>query len=408
MPLPGSTIVSRILDILTDISERVVVVGNYYKWMLEKHFEEKGYTNVTVIDQGEALGTGHAAKRGLEALPRSGDRVILVYGDLFFDTHILRDLAELEPPVVVGVRHREPWRFGVLDFDENMCLKRIIEKPPDAEPGSLVNAGIYLFDGETLGYYLEKIGLSPRGEYELTDAITLMAREECVRVHIVESYWADIGTPWEYLKAVRLLLELLLQERAGVEGEVEPGARLQGPVYVSREGVVRAGTIVEGPAWIEGEVGPLAHIRPYTVVLNGGFVGGFSQVKGSIVMEYAKIPHLNYVGDSIVGEKTNLGAGTITANLRFDHRTVKTVVKGRLVDTGLRKFGSVIGGYAQTGINVSLMPGVKVGAFSWVSPGLVVKRDVPDCVLYMGEEDMRELSRYGVECKPRTLPWKRE
>ena len=92
--------------------------------------------------------------------------------------------------------------------------------------------------------------------------------------------------------------------------------------------------------------------------------------------EDAKAPHLSYVGDSVLGEHVNLGAGTVTANLRFDRKTVKMNVKGRRVDTGRRKLGAIIGGHAQTGINVSLLPGVKIGSYAIVYPGCVVYRDV--------------------------------
>lgn len=118
-------------------------------------------------------------------------------------------------------------------------------------------------------------------------------------------------------------------------------------------------------------------MRPYTVILAGARVGFASEVKASILMEDARAPHLNYVGDSILGEHVNLGAGTVTANLRFDGATIKMTVKGVRVDTGLRKLGAIVGGHAQTGINVSIMPGVKIGSYALVYPGCVVYRDVP-------------------------------
>ncbi len=93
-------------------------------------------------------------------------------------------------------------------------------------------------------------------------------------------------------------------------------------------------------------------------------------------MEHARAPHLNYVGDSIIGEHVNLGAGTITANLRFDDKTIRVTLKGKRVDSGRRKLGAIMGGYSKTGINVSLMPGVKVGSHAVIYPGCVVYRDV--------------------------------
>src|SRR5437879_5627769 len=94
-------------------------------------------------------------------------------------------------------------------------------------------------------------------------------------------------------------------------------------------------------------------------------------------MDEAKVPHLCYVGDSVLGNGTSLGAGTITANLKFNDSNVDSRVKGRLVDSGQRKLGAIFGDGAKTGINVSIFPGVKIGADTWIGPGAIVKADIP-------------------------------
>jgi len=142
--------------------------------------------------------------------------------------------------------------------------------------------------------------------------------------------------------------------------------------------VIRSGCYLDGPVFI-GEnavVGPNAYLRPYTVVGEGAKVGAHCDVKNSILMDRAKVPHLSYVGDSIVGVGSSLGAGTITANLRFDDASIMSMVNGRLVDTARRKLGAIIGDNVRTGINVSLLPGVKVGSGAWIGPGVTVRRDV--------------------------------
>ncbi len=103
-------------------------------------------------------------------------------------------------------------------------------------------------------------------------------------------------------------------------------------------------------------------------------LSGCCDIKNSIVMRGSKIPHLSYVGDSVIGEECNLGAGTITANVRFDKGTVRLKVKGHLSDSGRRKLGVIMGDHAQTGINVSLMPGVRIGSGTWIGPGAVIDR----------------------------------
>ncbi len=399
LPLPRGTLLSRILRQLQGLVDGAVVVASRETLRpVESYLSgwSPGYP-VSIAVQEEARGTADAVRTGLEALPHGVDELLIVYSDIYIDTESLRRLVETGQPALLAAVVKDPSRYGVLVAREG-CLERIVEKP--SKPVSnLVNAGAYILDREAVEEAVYKTGVSPRGEYEFTDTVSTIARGTCVRI-VEAKLWLDVGTPWDLLRAVEIELRHM---EPRVEGEVEPGATLRGPVYVSRKAVVRTGTVVEGPAWIEGEVGPLAHVRPYTLILEGAKVGAFTQVKASILMEDARAPHLNYVGDSVVGEGANLGAGSITANLRFDHATVKVRLKGRLVDTGRRKLGAVIGGYAQLGINANTMPGVRVGAYSWVEAGLTLYRDVPDCSFARRAGDgvaVEPLDGRGVECRP--------
>jgi bifunctional UDP-N-acetylglucosamine pyrophosphorylase/glucosamine-1-phosphate N-acetyltransferase len=141
---------------------------------------------------------------------------------------------------------------------------------------------------------------------------------------------------------------------------------------------VKSGSYIEGPVYVgEGAVvGPNAYLRPGTSLGKGVKVGAGCEVKNSIVMDEAKVPHLCYVGDSVLGNGASLGAGTITANLKFNDSNVESRVKGRLVDSGQRKLGVIFGDGAKTGINVSIYPGVKIGADAWIGPGATIKSDV--------------------------------
>jgi len=93
-------------------------------------------------------------------------------------------------------------------------------------------------------------------------------------------------------------------------------------------------------------------------------------------MDDAKVPHLSYVGDSILGNGTSLGAGTVTANLRFDDSTIQSEIKEQRINSQRRKLGAIIGDGVRTGINVSIFPGVKIGAGAWIWPGVTISRDV--------------------------------
>jgi bifunctional UDP-N-acetylglucosamine pyrophosphorylase/glucosamine-1-phosphate N-acetyltransferase len=142
---------------------------------------------------------------------------------------------------------------------------------------------------------------------------------------------------------------------------------------------IRSGTYIEGPCFIDkdADIGPNCYIRPSTSIGKNVRVGNACEVKNSILMDGTHVGHLSYVGDSVLCEKCNLGAGTIIANLRFDDRSVKMIIKDRIVDSGRRKLGAILGDNVKTGIGTLLMPGVKVGSNSWVGAGIKVDRDIP-------------------------------
>jgi bifunctional UDP-N-acetylglucosamine pyrophosphorylase/glucosamine-1-phosphate N-acetyltransferase len=164
-----------------------------------------------------------------------------------------------------------------------------------------------------------------------------------------------------------------------VNGTVEQGAVLKGPIWLEESASIKSGSYVEGPVYIgkKSKVGPNARIRPSTSIEDDVLVGTSCEVKNSIIMAGTRVPHLSYIGDSIIGENCNLAAGTITANIRLDSRVLSLKVKGRLQSTGRKKLGVIMGDEVQTGINANTMPGVRIGSGSYVGPGTIILKDVP-------------------------------
>ena len=363
--------------------DEVVVVYSYMGDMvvdrIGRCLEGTG-VKVSFVKQEEPLGTAHAVRMAMEAT--GYDDSLIVYSDVYLPSTAADDISRMKlPSILVGLTDR-PQEYGVVKVGEDGVVEGLVEKPKDYEGEADVFVGVAALAKEHLEM-LKNIKPSPRGEYELTDLLAVLADGGELRaVRLSDPYsWRDIGRPWDLLLANRMALE---EVEPRVEGDVHPSAVVEGKVVIEEGAKIRPNAVIEGPAYIgrEAVVGPCARVRPGTVLLNRSYVGFGVEVKGSVLFEEARAPHLNYVGDSLVGEHVNLGAGTITANLRFDKRTIKMVVKGVRVDTGLRKLGAVIGGYAQTGINVSLMPGVKVGSYALIYPHCVVDRDVPRGAVY--------------------------
>ncbi|MDH5365156.1 MAG: sugar phosphate nucleotidyltransferase, partial [Dehalococcoidia bacterium] len=303
------------------------------------------------------------------------------------------DLHKKEKPAatMAVVPVENPEDYGIVELEDEKHVKRIVEKPKHEEaPSNLANAGIYVFSTEIFDK-IRETSASARGEWEITDAISQLSKEKktVLAVKISQDDWVDIGRPWDLLEASRWALERMEHK---VWGLVENGAHLIGPVTVAETARIRSGAYVEGPALIdeESDIGPNCYIRPYTSIGKKVRIGNACEIKNSIVMDQAHIGHLSYVGDSILGEKCNLGAGTITANYRLDGGTIKMVVKDKVVDSGRTKLGAVLGDGVKAGINALFMPGVKVGCNSWIGPNVVVQRDVVADTVVLLKQNLEE------------------
>jgi bifunctional UDP-N-acetylglucosamine pyrophosphorylase/glucosamine-1-phosphate N-acetyltransferase len=379
----GKPILEHCLNALkkAGIGEAVIVV-HYMADVIRQYFgdgEEFGF-KIEYAEQEAVVGTGNAVS---VVEPYVNDDFLLVNGDMLFTAEALKTVVALhrteKPAATMAVVPVEkPENYGIVELENGKYVKRIVEKPTREEaPTNLANAGIYVFSTEIFARIIQT-SASSRGEWEIPDALTLLINEKkpVLAVRIASEDWIDIGRPWDLLEANRWALTRMKHKLCGF---IENGAHLIGPVTVAETARVRSGAYVEGPAFIdeEADIGPNCYVRPCTSIGRKVKVGNACEIKNSIIMDNAHIGHLSYVGDSIVGEKCNLGAGTITANYRLDAGTVKMMVKDRLVDSGRKKLGAVLGDNVKTGINALLMPGVKVGNDSWIGPNLMVQRDLP-------------------------------
>jgi len=182
--------------------------------------------------------------------------------------------------------------------------------------------------------------------------------------------------PWDLLRVNEELVGALSAD--AIEGSLSECAVIVGTLALGTGSRVLPGVYVEGNVIIgrDCKVGPNCYIRGGTSIGDGCHLGQAVEVKNSIVMAHTSIGHLSYCGDSIVGEGVNLGAGTITANLRHDGDNNRSAVDGTLVDTGRRKLGAIIGDHVHTGIHTSIYPGRKIWPGLWTRPGAIVRSDI--------------------------------
>ncbi|MHA1238701.1 MAG: bifunctional sugar-1-phosphate nucleotidylyltransferase/acetyltransferase [Candidatus Odinarchaeia archaeon] len=380
LPVAGVPLLIRTINNLREagISDIVIVVRHFKEKIAEMLGNgEKFGVNIQYVEQQKCLGTADALRVAENYV--SGD-FLIVNGDTltepFLYSKVIEKHQNSNSTLTLGVKKvKDPSRYGLVIVEQGR-VKKILEKPAGIASEGLISIGI-MASKPNIFEVIRKLSPSVRGEYELTDAIQMLIDHgEKVLAYEADEWWIDIGTPWDLLDANKYLLG---EADLRVEGEVEPNATLIGAVGVKRGARIRSGAYIEGPALIDegADIGPNCYIRSGTYVGKNCRIGNGCEIKNSIILDNTHIAHLSYVGDSIIGENVNFGAGTITANLRLDEKTIPFNLKGVKIDSGRRKLGAIIGDDVKTGIGVTIMPGVKVGPKSAIGPNMTVWNDVP-------------------------------
>ncbi len=390
IPIAGKPLLEHTILGLKDagINEILLIVG-YKEDIIRNYFGngiDKFQIKIEYKTQEEYLGTAHAfgfAKDFIKDEP-----FLMMYGDLLVEPKVYQEIVQKfnenkVEGIILLMEVKNPEEFGIISLNPNGFVEKIIEKPtPEMNVGNLANAGIFIFESKIF-QAIEKTEKSIRGEYEFTDSMEILINQfkgNIAGYTIKNYFWSDIGLPWQFLDANSYLLDKIENK---IIGKIEDNVQISGKVYIGEGTNVRSGSYIQGPCYIGNNnlIGPNSFIRPYTFIANDCHIGT-SEIKNSIILSNTTIPHFNYVGDSIICENVNLGAGTKVANLRLDEKSVKVSIKGQLVDSRRRKLGTIIGPNVKTGINVSIMTGKIISENSRIGAHTIVSEDIPPNTLY--------------------------
>ena len=363
LPLVGKPMLEHLIRNVKEagIKEIIIVVGYKEEAIREYFGDGRSFgVSITYVVQRKQLGTADALRT---AEPFITDTFLMLNGDMVIEIGDLQKICRTEAPVMAVTTTNHPQDFGVVTLSKGK-IASLEEKSPNPK-SDIINAGAYLF-GTEIFETLRKVSPSSRGEYELTDALMDYIAEERLTAHPL-LVWMDVGYPWDMLAANEYLMESMEDTRLG---DIEENVVIRGRIYLGKGAVIKSGTYIEGPVII-GEnttVGPNAYLRPGTTVGKNCNIGHAVEVKNAIIFDGTKVPHYNYIGDSVIGSGCNFGAGTKIANLRHDHGIVK--VAG--VSTGRKKFGAVIGDNVLFGINCSVNTGSSIGSGCRIAPNTLV------------------------------------
>ena len=413
----GRTLIEHVVSTSLEVApaNRVVVVVGH---QTDKVRVALGDSGVRFAEQTEQRGTGHAVMVCRDALGSDGGLLVVLYGDCpLLSAATIRELIEQQrsstyAATVITTTVDDPTGYGRVIVGEDRTIHAIVEQKA-AAPQQLaireINSGIYCFRSDLLWKHIGEIGTNnPAGEYYLTDMVEILRRQghSVGRKHLDHpDEVLGINTRAELGEVDRIFrrrtIERLMRDgvtiekpetvtidsdvRIGTDTIIGPFAQVLAGTVIGEDCRVGACSIVASSTLADGvevmpftiieksRVGAGAHIGPYARLrMNneigaGAHIGNFVELKKTRLGAGAKSNHLAYLGDSVIGEKVNIGAGTITCN--YD---------------GEKKHQTAIGDGAFIGSNSTLVAPVEIGAGSYVGAGSVVTDPVPADALAVG------------------------
>ncbi len=193
--------------------------------------------------------------------------------------------------------------------------------------------------------------------------------------------------PWEALPKIKDFIVAL-----GETLPEEKYERREGNIWIARNAKVFPSAYIGGPAIIdeEAEIRHCAFIRGSAIVGKGAVVGNSTELKNVILFNKVQVPHYNYVGDSILGYKAHMGAGSITSNVKSDKTLVVVKAGGQRCETGLKKFGAMLGDHVEVGCNSVLNPGTVIGKNTNIYPTSMVRGVIPADSIYKRQGEVAD------------------
>jgi bifunctional UDP-N-acetylglucosamine pyrophosphorylase/glucosamine-1-phosphate N-acetyltransferase len=427
-PILGLPMLSYPVDLaLNGIqAEKTIVVVGYQGDRIKEMFKNP---QIQFVLQEEQLGTGHAALQTIPFLKTFTGTVLILCGDVpLVKADTLRSFvgAFAESNSILSVLTtvvEDPFGYGrILRTPEGWLEKIVEEKDASEKERSVreINTGIYCVKISFLIEGLGEIGKeNAQGEYYLTDLVEI-AKKKGLRcsAHIVSdpvevmgiNTRVDLAVASEVLRQAKLK-DLMLSGvtivdpkttyvdqtvEVGRDTTLYPNCHLQGRTRIGerciiepnskvsdstigKDVTIRSNSVITGSIIEEGaSIGPFSHLRPLSEVKAGAKIGNFVEVKKSVIGRGSKANHLTYIGDSLVGESVNIGAGTITCN--YD---------------GFEKHQTIIGDGVFVGSNVELVAPVKVGKGSLIGAGTTVTKDIPEGALAISRTKQKNIKGWS-------------
>lgn len=368
----GKTLIEHNIEGIVDEFEEIYMIVKYKKEKFGEYFGESyKWKKINYIEQeGEIMGTGAAI------LSLSGKlewEFLVVSWDDMYDTKDLKNLIRAKNNTTLVRETQTPELFWIFTKDAHWNINGFIEKPTDRSLGNQVNIGCHKFHSDIFEE-LKALKPSPRWEIEITDLIHKYAQEGKYNVIDALWRWISIWYPWDLLKANDEIIGQYT-ETHDKWAIIEPNVTIKWNVYLEEGVILKSGTYIEGNVYFgkNCEVWPCTHIRWNTSFWAETRAGAFSEIKWCYFADDTIVAQGTVIVDTVAWMNVNFGSWTITTNWRHDNTSIKAMSKWKLIDTGRRKFGAIVGDNVRFGANTTTYPGRTIPTDGTTLPGEIVK-----------------------------------
>lgn len=373
------------------IKDIIMVVGHNSE-QIKDYFNDGTDFGVKIkyVIQEEALGMANAL---LSAKDLVDDNFFVLNADDVFESYLIKDMLEEfkkgDTNILLSCQSvKETWKFGIIDCDDKMNVKNFIEKPEKGkEPSDIAVVGVYIMTKKIFDYY-KKVDTSNQ-QYE--EAIQRFISDgNPVKAIKYNGFFSAYKYPWDLFDLNKYFIDKFIKKQfISPSASISKKAHIEGRVFIDEGVKVMENTAIKGPAYIGKNcvIGNNALIRNYSSIGDNSVIGYSTELKNSIIGDNCWF-HSSYVSNSIISDSCYFGAGTITANFRFDGKTMRVNIlnKGK-INYGRDKLGVIMSDHCRTGCNATIMPGIKIGPNSIVGPNVLLEKDLEPNKIILIKQD---------------------
>lgn len=358
----------NILNIASNIFDEIIFIVKYKKEKIIKYFWTH-YWNIpiTYITQWDKKWTAWA----LMWLENIKDDILIINWDSIFDKKDLEKLLNFPWYWVLAKKVSDPSKYWIFEVKQDFTINKVLEKPKEFI-WDLANLWVYKFNSNFLEY-INEVEISPRWEYELTDALNTFAEKFPLKAIEISWNFIDIWYPWDILKANSYFLENL--EKSEIKWIIEKNVTIKWNIILEKWAILKSWTYIEWNCyiWENTSVWPNIYLRWASSIWNNCKIWANNEIKNTSIWDNTNIAHLSYVWDSIIWSNVNIWWWFITANLRHDKANIKIPIKWELVDSWLHKFWVIIWDNVKTWVKACSMPGRVIQNDEMIMPWIIIK-----------------------------------